>query len=66
VTVSFTDDGAGLHLDRIRAKAEAKGLIGVGDSMSDADAANLIFMPGFSTADEVTELVRAWNRNGCG
>ncbi|NBW48841.1 MAG: hybrid sensor histidine kinase/response regulator [Betaproteobacteria bacterium] len=56
VTVSFTDDGAGLHLDRIRAKAEAKGLIGVGDSMSDADAANLIFMPGFSTADEVTEL----------
>ncbi|MDT7516655.1 Hpt domain-containing protein [Rhodoferax mekongensis] len=56
VTVSFTDDGAGLHLDRIRAKAEAKGLIGVGDSLSDADAANLIFMPGFSTADEVTEL----------
>nr|WP_315464817.1 Hpt domain-containing protein [uncultured Rhodoferax sp.] len=56
VTVSFTDDGAGLHLDRIRAKAEAKGLIGAGESMSDADAANLIFTPGFSTADEVTEL----------
>ncbi|CAM8638743.1 HATPase_CheA-like domain containing protein [Comamonadaceae bacterium] len=56
VTVSFADDGAGLHLDRIRAKAEAKGLIGAGESLSDADAANLIFMPGFSTADEVTEL----------
>jgi chemosensory pili system protein ChpA (sensor histidine kinase/response regulator) len=56
VTVSFSDDGAGLHLDRIRAKALAKGLIAEGESLSDADAANLIFMPGFSTADEVTEL----------
>lgn len=56
VTVSFTDDGSGLHLDRIRNKAQTKGLISDGDALSDADAANLIFMPGFSTADEVTEL----------
>ncbi|WP_296509781.1 Hpt domain-containing protein [Rhodoferax sp.] len=56
VTVSFSDDGAGLNLERIRTKAEAKQLIAPGESLSDVDAANLIFMPGFSTADEVTEL----------
>jgi chemosensory pili system protein ChpA (sensor histidine kinase/response regulator) len=56
ITVTFSDDGAGLELARIRSKAEAKQLIESGAAMSDADAANLIFMPGFSTADEVTEL----------
>ena len=56
ITVTFSDDGAGLDLARIRSKAEAKQLIASGAAMSDADAANLIFMPGFSTADEVTEL----------
>ena len=56
VSVSFSDDGGGLHLDKIRAKAIANGVIAVDDAMSQSDAANLIFMPGFSTADQVTEL----------
>lgn len=56
VSVSFSDDGGGLHLDKIRAKAIANGLIQASDALSDGDAANLIFMPGFSTADQVTEL----------
>lgn len=56
VSVSFSDDGGGLHLDKIRAKAIANGLIQASDVLSDGDAANLIFMPGFSTADQVTEL----------
>ena len=56
VSVSFKDDGAGLHLDRIRAKAIANGVIAEGDVMTEADAANLIFTAGFSTADKVTEL----------
>jgi len=56
VSVSFSDDGGGLHLDRIRAKAIANGLIQAGDALSDSDAANLIFMPGFSTAEHITEL----------
>lgn len=56
VSVAFSDDGAGLHLDKIRAKAIANGVIGASDALSEADAANLIFMPGFSTADQVTEL----------
>jgi chemosensory pili system protein ChpA (sensor histidine kinase/response regulator) len=56
VTVAFSDDGEGLHLDRIRAKAIANGVIGEGDELSQSDAANLIFTPGFSTADKITEL----------
>ncbi|MBC7377876.1 MAG: Hpt domain-containing protein [Burkholderiaceae bacterium] len=56
VSVEFSDDGAGLNLQRIREKAIAQGLLGEGQDMSDADAANMIFMPGFSTAAQVTEL----------
>ncbi len=56
VSVEFRDDGAGLNLPRIREKAIAQGLIEPGLDLSDADAANLIFTPGFSTASEVTGL----------
>ncbi len=56
VSVTFTDDGAGLNLPRIREKAVANGLVAPGQPLSDADAANMIFMPGFSTASSVTEL----------
>jgi chemosensory pili system protein ChpA (sensor histidine kinase/response regulator) len=56
VSVTFSDDGAGLNLARIREKAQAQGLIAPGQVLSDGDAANMIFMPGFSTAASVTEL----------
>jgi chemosensory pili system protein ChpA (sensor histidine kinase/response regulator) len=56
VTVEFSDDGAGLDLQRIREKALASGQIKDGEVMSDAEVANLIFTPGFSTASQVTEL----------
>ncbi len=56
VSVAFSDDGAGLHLDKIRAKAIANGLLAADAPLSQGDAANLIFMAGFSTADHVTEL----------
>ncbi|MES2581655.1 MAG: Hpt domain-containing protein [Pseudomonadota bacterium] len=56
VSVSFSDDGGGLHLDKIRAKAIANGVLAADEVLSDGDAANLIFTPGFSTADQVTEL----------
>lgn len=56
VSVEFRDDGAGLNLERIRSRALAQGVIASVDDVSDSDAANLIFMPGFSTASEVTEL----------
>ena len=56
VAVSFHDDGGGLHLDKIRARALARKLIQPDQPLSDAAAAQLLFTPGFSTADEVTEL----------
>ena len=56
VSVEFQDDGAGLNVERIRAKALAQGLIGADVDISDAEAANLIFMPGFTTATQVTGL----------
>jgi chemosensory pili system protein ChpA (sensor histidine kinase/response regulator) len=56
VSVEFRDDGAGLNLPRIREKALAQGIVEPGAELSDAEAANLIFMPGFSTASEVTGL----------
>ncbi|KQT14161.1 Hpt domain-containing protein [Ramlibacter sp. Leaf400] len=56
VSVEFRDDGAGLNLARIREKALQQGLVTPDQQLSDADAANLIFTPGFSTAAQVTEL----------
>jgi chemosensory pili system protein ChpA (sensor histidine kinase/response regulator) len=56
VSVEFRDDGAGLNLQRIREKAQASGLIAPGQQIGDDEAANMIFMPGFTTASQVTEL----------
>ncbi|WP_096699840.1 Hpt domain-containing protein [Polaromonas sp. AER18D-145] len=56
VSVEFRDDGAGLNLERIREKATASGLLAPGQQIGDDEAANMIFMPGFSTASHVTEL----------
>ncbi len=56
VVIQFNDDGAGLDLDRIRAKAREKGLIEKNATVTDKEAADLIFEPGFSTADALSEL----------
>ena len=56
VSVAFSDDGGGLHLEKIRAKAIANGVISSVASLSEDQAAQLIFAPGFSTADQVTEV----------
>ncbi|MES2129016.1 MAG: Hpt domain-containing protein [Pseudomonadota bacterium] len=56
VVIQFSDDGAGLDLERIRAKARQNGLTAEGVEVSDLEAADLIFEPGFSTADALTEL----------
>ncbi|MBF0212478.1 MAG: chemotaxis protein CheA [Magnetococcales bacterium] len=56
VLIAVDDDGKGLNLDRIRAKAEERGLLAYGAEISDADLAQLIFHPGFSTAQSVTGL----------
>ncbi|MBK4737252.1 ATP-binding protein [Noviherbaspirillum pedocola] len=54
--ITLTDDGRGLALSRIRAIAIEKGLIAADASLSDEDIAHLIFRPGFSTAQQLTEV----------
>lgn len=57
VWIIVEDDGRGLNRDKIIAKARSKGLIsGTGEQMSDKEVFNLIFQPGFSTADKVTDV----------
>jgi chemosensory pili system protein ChpA (sensor histidine kinase/response regulator) len=56
VSVVFQDDGAGLDLQRLREKAVDMGLATDVKSLSDAEAADLIFAPGLSTAPEVSSL----------
>ena len=57
VWISLEDDGKGLNQEKILAKAISRGLIaGDGADLSPAALTNLIFQPGFSTADQVTEV----------
>jgi len=56
VAVEFADDGAGLDLLRIRQRGVERGLLQPDTPVSDAELTRLIFSPGFSTADQVTEL----------
>jgi len=55
ILIEVIDDGAGLNRDRILAKARSNGLA-VTDSMSDDDVWQLIFAPGFSTAEQVSDV----------
>ncbi|MEN6370458.1 MAG: chemotaxis protein CheA [Armatimonadota bacterium] len=56
VVVEMQDDGKGLDRSKIVEKAVAKGLIDSDKGMSDGEVFNLIFEPGFSTADKVTDI----------
>jgi len=58
VNIEITDDGAGLNGQRIRQKAIERGLVSAqhAERMSDHDLFNLIFLPGFSTAEQVTNV----------
>lgn len=55
IVIEVRDDGRGLSREKIMRKARERGL-DVSDQMSDADVWGLIFAPGFSTADEVTDV----------
>ncbi len=56
VLITITDDGRGIDVDRVRAKAEANGLIQPGQVVGEDELLGLIFHPGFSTAAQVTNL----------
>lgn len=56
VVITVRDDGRGIDRERVRAKAEANGLLQPGQTVSDQELLQLIFHPGFSTAAQVTNL----------
>ncbi|MDV5357087.1 chemotaxis protein CheA [Enterobacter asburiae] len=55
ICIEVTDDGAGLNRDRILAKAISQGMA-VSETMTDEEVGMLIFAPGFSTAEQVTDV----------
>ena len=56
VVVSFSDDGRGIDAEKIRAKAETLGLITENQQLDQQEIIQFIFHPGFSTADQVTQI----------
>ncbi len=56
IHIEIKDDGRGLNKEAILKKAAEKGLIHEGQSLSDREIYNLIFLPGFSTASKVTDV----------
>ena len=56
IVIEVSDDGGGLNRDKILAKALERGLVEAGRNLSDREIYNLVFEPGFSTADAITNL----------
>ncbi len=56
VVIEITDDGGGIDRDRVKSIAESKGLIAPGQDLSETEIDNLLFLPGFSTAKEISNL----------
>ncbi len=56
IVIEIHDDGAGLNEDKILAKAVERGLVEEGEELSPEKIHDLIFLPGFSTADVVTDV----------
>jgi two-component system chemotaxis sensor kinase CheA len=56
VVIDLSDDGGGLDKERILAKATQKGLIDPNKSLSESEIYQLIFLPGFSTTENVTDI----------
>jgi len=56
IVIEISDDGAGFNKDKILAKAVENNLIGSNDDISDEKIYDLIFMPGFSTADTISDV----------
>ena len=56
ITIEVSDDGRGLDREKILHKARQKGLVSETAELMDRDVFNLIFEPGFSTADQVTDI----------
>jgi two-component system, chemotaxis family, sensor kinase CheA len=56
IVIEVADDGRGIDRERVREKAIARGLLSEAAALSDEEADNLIFMPGFSTASQISDI----------
>ncbi|MGC3979917.1 MAG: chemotaxis protein CheA [Steroidobacteraceae bacterium] len=56
ITIEVKDDGGGMNRERILAKAKERGLIGPNEVLNDDQICDLIFLPGFSTAETTTDV----------
>lgn len=56
IVIEVSDDGAGINRERVRSIAVEKGLIAEDATLTDEETDNLIFLPGFSTAQEVSNI----------
>ncbi|HON13472.1 MAG TPA: chemotaxis protein CheW, partial [Treponema sp.] len=56
IIIEIADDGKGIDVEAVRAKAIERGLIHPNKELTDVEAFNLIFEPGFSTAKEITNI----------
>jgi two-component system chemotaxis sensor kinase CheA len=56
IVIEVSDDGGGINRERVKAIAVERGLIAADAPLSDEETDNLIFMPGFSTASEVSDI----------
>ena len=56
IVIDVVDDGGGINVEKVKEKAISKGLIHPSKVLSDQEAAQLIFLPGFSTAEKITNV----------
>ncbi len=56
IVIEIADDGAGINTERVLKKARDKGLVDPNANLTDEEICNLIFMPGFSTAETVSDI----------
>ncbi len=56
IVLEIRDDGAGINREKVLSKAREKGLVALDAILTDEECDNLIFLPGFSTADKVSNV----------
>lgn len=56
IVIEISDDGGGLNTEKILGKAKERGLVAQNETLTDAQVHDLIFQPGFSTADQVSDV----------
>src|SRR5690606_38889666 len=56
IVIEIRDDGAGVNSDKVLKKARERGLVSPDANLTEDEINNLIFLPGFSTADQISDI----------